>query len=114
MFFVFYIINAANFEVGKGVSFTYRYTSNLATNEFNELNNIGIQLKSNIVSNQLELNTLNAIDFKIFNINGKLIDQQNLKSGTNFIDVTNYNIGIYFLMLNDNLKQNAIIKFIKN
>lgn len=112
--FRFYMINASNAEVGNSVSFTYRYASNLATNEFNELNNIGIQLKSNIVSNQLELNTINAIDIEIFDINGKLIDQQNIKSGINFIDVANYNSGIYFLKLIDNLKQNTIIKFIKN
>lgn len=40
--FRFYMINALNFEVGNSVSFTYRYASNLVTNEFNELNNIGI------------------------------------------------------------------------
>lgn len=112
--FRFYMINASNIEVGNSVTFTYRYASSLATNVFNELNNIGVQLKSNVVSNQLELNTLNAFDFKIFDINGKLIDQQNIKSGTNFIDVSNYNNGIYFLNLSDNVNQNANIKFIKN
>ncbi|MBC7641624.1 MAG: hypothetical protein H7174_04700 [Flavobacterium sp.] len=68
----------------------------MSTNEFNGLNDIGFQLKSNVVSNQLELNTLNAFDCKIFDINGKLIDQQNIKSGTNFIDMSNYNNVIFF------------------
>ena len=112
--FKFYQVNLNNVEVGNTVTITYRYTPLLSANSFAASDNLGVQLKSSLVSNQLELQVSKPVSSNIFDLNGKLINSQKLSEGIQNIDVTGFNSGIYLLNLTNDNNQKSTVKFIKN
>jgi Secretion system C-terminal sorting domain len=108
----FFMLDATGHETGNTIMFTYRYNANLATNSFLTLQEMGVQLKSNLVSNQLEFS--NAAQAQIIDANGRIISQEKLEIGTQNIDISLNNSGVYFLKITNNNNQLATIKFIKN
>ena len=110
----FYQLDTTNHQVGNSVTFTYRYSPNLETNSFDSLTNLGVKLKSNIVSNQLDLIVSTDLAAQIFDITGKLSQSDVLIIGNQTIDVSKLNAGVYFLNITNKENKQLSIKFIKN
>jgi hypothetical protein len=62
----------------------------------------------------LELQVSNAAQAQIIDANGRIISQEKLEIGTQNIDISLNNSGVYFLKITNNNNQLATIKFIKN
>jgi Secretion system C-terminal sorting domain len=112
--FRFFMLDTSNQEIGNSVTFTYRYAPLLSTNAFTTLSDLGIKLKSNIVSNQLDLEVSSFVNSQIFDFNGKLLLSKELISGNQTIDVSNLNSGVYLLNVTNIEKKQSTTKFIKN
>lgn len=114
--FKFYQIDANGIEVGNSVTFTYRYNPTLSVNNpttFNQLENIGVNLKSNVLENTMSIDALKNIELMIYDLNGKLIMSEKLKLGANTVDVSYLNKGIYMLTFKNEDGKSASLKAIK-
>lgn len=108
-----YQLDANNVEIGNAVTFTYRYTSALATQGFNALSTVGIEIRSNVVQNELEIKSLKKIQVELFDMTGKRVGFQNLNSGAQAINVAQLNTGIYIANFKNDTGQTASAKFVK-
>lgn len=95
--FKFYQINNNGIEIGDSVTFSYRYASALGTSNFNQLENAGIIMKSNVVSNNLELITTRNVKYMLYDISGKTLIIQESGIGLHNIDLSNFNSGFYLI-----------------
>lgn len=111
--FKFYQVTDSGSETGNSVTFTYRYSPNLANKEFNSLINFGINLKSNAVDKVLEFDTTSKVTLEIYDLNGKLQFNQNLDSGNQTIDISTLNSSVYFMSFTNSEGKKAISRFIK-
>lgn len=114
--FKFYQIDANGTEVGNSVTFTYRYNPTLSVNNvkaFNQLENIGVILKSNVLGNTLSVDASKINELTIYDLNGKLIMTETLKLGANTADVSNLNKGMYILNFKNKDGKSASLKAIK-
>jgi len=111
--FKFYQVDGSGAEVGNSVSFSYRYVSPLGVSSFNQLEQSGVVLKSNVVSNELEMTTTKELQYSLFDANGKSVLSQNLEIGNHAIDFSNFSAGIYILSYQNKEGQNGSIRIIK-
>lgn len=112
--FRFYQVDDNGIEIGNTVSFTYRYNGSLSNQSFsNQLSTLGVSLKSNIVTNSLEIEASKNTQMSMYDINGKLVREQNLNSGSHSIDTSILNSGTYILSFRNNEGQTATSKIIK-
>ena len=112
--FKFFQINSFGAEIGNSVTFTYRYSPVLATNSLNNVMDIGVKLKSNLVTNQLDLEVSRPATCQIYDLNGKLLNPLNLVTGNQTIDVSYLKSGFYFLSVRDEENLQSTVKFLKN
>lgn len=114
--FKFYQVNANGTEVGNSVTFTYRYNPTLSVNNvtaFNQLENIGVNLKSNVLGNTLLIDASKINELTIYDLNGKLIMTETLILGANKVDVSNLSKGMYILNFKNEDGKSASLKAIK-
>jgi hypothetical protein len=111
--FKLFMIDENEVEVGNSITFTYRYSPNLSTSDFNQLAAIGVQINSTVATNALEFTSTAAIVTTIYDLNGKVVVSTESTSGNQAIDVSNLSASIYlarFTTLDGNYKT---IKFVK-
>jgi hypothetical protein len=111
--FKFYQLDGTGAEVGNSVSFSYRFVGPLGVSSFNQLEQSGVVLKSNIVSNELEMTTIKDLQYTLFDANGKSVLSQNLEIGNHVIDFSNFSTGLYILSYQNKEGQNGSIRIIK-
>jgi len=109
----FYQVNDTGVEIGNSVTFSYRYVSALEVSNFSQLEQSGVLLKSNIVSNELELTTTKSFQYVLYDINGKSLLNQNIGIGNHMIDFSSFNVGVYLLYFQNNEGQKESIRIIK-
>lgn len=110
--FQIYRTNSFGAIVGTPFSFTYRYSPNLVNNTFN-LNSIGLNLKSNVVTSSLEFDVTNASQVQMYDMNGRLINETSLVSGYQTVDVSDLSSGIYILNCTNTEGKKANAKIVK-
>ena len=106
-------VDENNIEVGNSITFTYRYSPNLSTSSFNQLANLGIQLKSTVVKNSIDLQVANQSQAVIYDLNGKTIASQSLVVGDNSIETSKLASGLYLVNLTTLEGKKATVKIIK-
>lgn len=111
--FKLFMIDENEVEVGNSITFTYRYTPNLSTSDFNQLEAIGVQLKSTVVANALEFTSTAAITTSIYDLNGKVVIATESTTGNQAVDVTSLSASIYFARFSTLGGKYKTIKFIK-
>lgn len=110
--FQIYRTNSFGAIVGTPFSFTYRFNPNLANNSF-DLKNIGLGLKSTVVTSILEFDVTNSAQVEMYDTNGRLINETSLVSGYHTVDVSNLSSGIYILNCTNAEGKKANTKIVK-
>ncbi|WP_338377639.1 T9SS type A sorting domain-containing protein [uncultured Flavobacterium sp.] len=111
--FKFYAVDATGAEIGTPIFFTYRYNPSLATTNFTNLSEMGVELNNTVVENNLELTTVKNITIDLFDLNGKKVYSQLVNSGNQNIDLSSLASNIYFLNITNEENQKESIKIIK-
>lgn len=111
--FKFYQIDGSGNEIGNSITFTYRYQPVMATHSFNLLESMGIQLNSNLVDNELNIQATNTANMEVIDSNGRKIQFNKIDAGFNAVNVSNLKSGIYFLNFIDYAQNTATIKILK-
>ncbi len=81
-------------EVGSSITFTYRYNPLLNVNEFTVVN---LSLHATQVSEKLTLDVNEPVQYAIYNLQGKLVKQEQLTVGYQEIDVSNLSSQLYIV-----------------
>lgn len=111
--FKLFIVDNNDIEIGNSITFTYRYTPNLSTSDFNQLAAIGVQLKNSVVTNTLEFSSTALIVTSIYDLNGKVVVATESTSGNQAIDISNLSASIYFARFTTLEGKHKTIKFMK-
>jgi hypothetical protein len=107
----FYMVNSFGAEVGNSITFTYRYsTLGVLTNT---LVNAGINVKSTLVSSQVEFDATSNGNAELYDLNGRMITSLSYTSGYNYVDVSNLNAAVYILNFTNEEGKKAALKIIK-
>lgn len=109
----FYQVDHSGNEIGTPISFTYRYTPALSNSDFSAMKDAGVVLKSNLVDSAIELGLDADTQVVLYDLNGKLIKQENLTSGNQLLDVSNLMSGVYILNVKNNQGREASTKIVK-
>lgn len=108
----FYMVNTFGAEIGNSITFTYRYSPNLAVGT-NALENAGISVTSTLIKSQVEFNATSEGKAELYDLNGKIVSRTNYVSGYNAVDVSNLNAAIYILNFTNEEGKKAALKIIK-
>lgn len=106
-------VDENNVEVGNSITFTYRYSPNLSNSDFNQLISAGIQLKSTVIKNNIDLQVTKPVTANIYDLNGKLIVNQSLVAGDNSIEALKLASGLYLLNLTTSEGKKVTVKIVK-
>lgn len=112
--FKFFQTDASGNQIGSEVTMTYRYQSTLTTEDFNTLQNFGIELHNTIVENQLTfISNKDNLSINIFDLSGKKVMSKNIENGQNSIDLSNISTGLYQVLFSNENNQILTTKIIK-
>lgn len=83
-------------EVGTPLTFIYRYNPTLGVEATNK---VGLSIPSTVVSGQLALIVNEPIDVKMFDIQGRLVNQAHFEAGNQYLNVSNLSAQTYILQV---------------
>ena len=109
----FYQVDHSGNEIGTPISFTYRYSPALSNSDFSSMKEAGVVLKSNLIDSAIELGLDADTQVMLYDLNGRLIRQENLTSGTQVLEVSNLSAGVYILNVKNNQGKEASTKIVK-
>lgn len=111
--FKFYQLDNSSNEVSNAITMTYRYSPTLAINNFSALENLGVKLKSTLIDSSLEFENSANVNMELFDLNGKLVNNQNFTSGSQSVDISNLSNNVYILNFSNQEGKKSSIKIIK-
>lgn len=103
---------STNQQVGDSFFLTFRYNPDLS-NIAQSLENLGIQLQSTLINNEIIINSKENINFSIVDLNGKILVKSILNEGYNQVNANFLNAGVYFLNFDNKNNQKVTQKIIK-
>lgn len=99
-------------EIGNSIQFTYRYLSELSVDS-HSLANMGVNLKSTVVADQISLIADADVELKVYDMNGKLAVARKLVAGESSVDVSLLSSGVYVAKFTNSLGRQASAKIVK-
>lgn len=97
--FKFYQVNSFGSEIGNSVTITYRYNPNaMSVSDVNSKNN-NFAIVGTKIGNTAEIIAKDQLSYSIYNMNGILKTKGKLEKGSNTIDTSSFNSGIYMIQL---------------
>lgn len=109
----FYAENpTTNQQVGGAFTLTFRFNPNLSTSQQN-LENIGIQLQSTLIKNEINISTQEKTQLSIIDMTGKVLYNASINEGTHAINADFLHAGVYFLSFETASNRKASQKIIK-
>ncbi|MCO6147950.1 T9SS type A sorting domain-containing protein [Flavobacterium sp. NRK1] len=108
-------VDAAGDEIGEPlITFTYKYDPAATTSDFASLQRMGISINNTIVKNTLDITTNLNAKLQIVNINGQIIKNVDVTTGSQSIDLSTVAAGVYFAKFTTVENKTAQIKIVKN
>ncbi|NDI97951.1 T9SS type A sorting domain-containing protein [Flavobacterium sp. LaA7.5] len=95
------------------MSFSFRYTTAAGIEDVTGLNNIGITLNSTVVTDNLDIDAKNDAKLEVYDLNGKLVKNTIIKSGTQSIDFSNLSSSIYIARFTNSENKVSQVKLVK-
>lgn len=80
---------------------------------FESIKSIGVILKSNLISSNLEINVTHTTELKLYDLRGELIRKEDLALGEHLIDISNLKSNLYILNFKNDEGSEAFIKIVK-
>jgi hypothetical protein len=100
-------------EVGDDISITYSYTPANFSNTNFTLEDLGVVMHSTVVSESIEFTFKSSIDYKIYDLSGRLLDSVKSNAGYFSQNVSTLNTGHYILLFNDSNGRQTKARFFK-
>ncbi|MFT5237385.1 MAG: hypothetical protein ACI9M9_000977 [Flavobacteriaceae bacterium] len=97
--FRFYETDGAGVDIGNALTFTYRYNPTLGLDDLNKLN---VEIDSTIISEILSLETTEALDVIIYDLQGRVVLKQRLDVGHQQINMSDLSSQMYLVHFQNN------------
>ena len=114
--FRFFQVDINGNPIGTPINFTYRYDTALSVAEIekvNSLKGLGINLKTNSVTEIMDFENTQNATMKIYDLSGKMVLENQLFIGTQSIQVSGLNTGIYMASFTNVEGKNVTVKVVK-
>jgi len=108
--FRFYQVDTNGDETGTDVTITYLYDPQLGVNDVDQLD---LNIQSTMISDALEMNTVEDLTLQVYDMNGKVVMTQNLEAGQQRIDVSHLSTQYYILHFTNNKGVSDVVKVMK-
>ena len=109
--FRFYLVDESGTDIGGDFTFTYRYDPTMGLEDIAA--QLGITLNATVVSNTIAITSREAATMQFFDINGRLMQTNNLSIGVQNIDVSALSSQLYivsFEIANGNKQSVKVLK----
>ena len=107
--FRFYETDDDGVDIGNPLTITYQYDPLLGTEDFNELN---VNISSTIIETEMIVNTIEELDMVVYDLQGRLVKNQKLSIGQQFINMSDLSAQLYIVKFNNNEGASKTIKII--
>lgn len=107
-------VDADQNVLGDIVNFSYRYSATASVNDFTALQNMGITLGTTLVNSQMDITSLQNAKLELFNINGQLVKTVAINAGTQSVDTSAIESGMYFARFTNEENKTSQIRVVKN
>jgi hypothetical protein len=108
--FRYYQVDTNGDETGTDLTITYLYDPQLGVNDVNKLD---LNIQSTMISDVLEMDTMEDLTLQVYDINGKVIMSQNLEAGQQRIDMSQLSTQYYILHFTNNKGVSDVVKVMK-
>ena len=105
-------INPEGVQSAVITNFSFKYNPTLGVNK-NDLASVGVVLNNTIATSSLQINADKQTQMSIVDMNGKVIGQETLTSGSNTVSISSFATGIYMASFTNDKGQKATVKFVK-
>jgi len=85
-------------DIGNSLTITYRYNPLLGTEDFNELN---VNISSTIIETEMIVNSVEELDMKVYDLQGRLVKSQKLNNGQQLINMSDLSAQLYIVKFNN-------------
>lgn len=99
--------------VGETVNFTYRYSPNLSFNSFEQLSNLGINLKNTVSNDIFEVESSIQGSVDVFSLTGQKLLSRDFQQESFSLDLSPLNASYYLLVFTNKNGGSATIKVLK-
>jgi hypothetical protein len=111
--FEIYALDMSGFPVGNVFNLVYKYNANLSSDSFEQLSNLGINLKNTISQGLFEAQTSISGAVSVFSLNGQLVQNVDFQEGNFTIDLSAFQSNYYLINFATNDGKTATIKVLK-
>ena len=95
------------------MSFSFRYTTAANVEDFSGLKNIGINLNNTVVTNDLTVDAKGNATLEIFDLNGRLVKNADIKGGTQSVNLSSLLPAVYIARFTNNENKVSQVKIVK-
>lgn len=93
--FRFYQVDEEGNDIGESLTMTYRYDPTMGLEDISA--QLGITLNATVVTNAISLNSREAATMQIFDVNGRLMQTNDVSAGTQNIDISGLSSQLYLV-----------------
>lgn len=97
----------------QSITFTYRFNPSLSVGTVNDLNSLGINLNSTILKSNINFTSTLSGTMNLVNMSGQQVGSYTFTSGTQSINVDQFNSGIYIANFQTTEGKTSQVKLIK-
>lgn len=111
--FEIYALDLSGFPVGDVFNLIYKYNANLSSDSFEQLTNLGINLKNTISEGLFDVQSSTKGSVNVFSLNGQLIQNIDFQENNFIIDLSAFQSNYYLINFATNDGKTATIKVLK-
>jgi hypothetical protein len=108
-------VDDAGNQIGEDlISFSYKYEPTAGVNDFESLQNMGINVKNTVVKNQMDVTANQNATMQVYNINGQLVKTAAITNGSQSVDLSTLSTATYIARFTTAENKTSQIRIVKN
>jgi hypothetical protein len=111
--FEIYALDMSGFPIGELFNLSYRYSPTLSLNGYEQLSNLGVNLKNTISTDLFDFQTTTSGKVDVISLTGQKLMSQNFQVGNFTLNLGNLNTSYYLLVFSTNSGASAAVKVLK-
>ncbi len=96
------------------LTFTYKYEPEMSTEDFTSLKNLGITVNNTVIKDLFNVDANVNAGMKVYNLNGQLVKNSEVKTGSQSFDLSALSTGIYIARFTTEENKTSQIRIVKN
>jgi hypothetical protein len=106
--FRYYETDGAGNDIGNSLTITYRYDPLLGVND----NTLDVVISSTVIDGQITVNVQEDLNLAIYDLNGRIVQNQKLEAGQQYVNLSNLSAQMYILHFTNNSGISQVTKVV--